>query len=235
MDVLLFAKRILGYIYHSIVDPVQTFSLAQRRLAQYLSNVNVYLHTEFEKRYQREQPGPARALSALGALGGTLGKTIWDLFSGLLNKSFPKFRCLKNEAKSESLCQLVSDTFMSVATYFPILTKAKSFLTLSQLNSFKKTLAGLDDHLLSDSPKVSQKHFTQMTRIEDTLNKSLSSSQKQALIQVGNLLGSDEAMQSRGIQRSATRLLRGAGFNSREIRQIMDDMQSPPPAPSTAI
>ena len=238
MDVLMFAKKILSWIYHSIVDPVQTFSLAQRQLAKHLSNVNLYLHNEFEKRYQREKPGPARALSALAALGGTLGQTIWDLFFGLLDKGFPKFRCLKKEAKSESICQLVSDTFMSVATWFPILTKAKNFLTVKQFQAFQKTLARLNDSLLSDSPRVSQKHFTRLARIEDTLDKPLLSSQKQALTKVSSLLSDTEALNSRGIQQSATRILKSAGFNAREIRQIMEDIQSPPkslPSPPTAI
>ncbi len=220
-EVLWFAGKALGWIWRFMTGNKVQAKKTREKATEYIQNVKLYLHAEYEKRHDREKEGPARAISAIKALGGTIGHTLLNMFKGLLTSRFKKFKCLNNLGKSSSLCHFITDTFMTTATFVPVLAAGNQvILNLKSASQMDKALASLNENLKT-SPTISEQNFTRLAQVENRLNKPLTQKKKLALVQVDTLLEEATDNVSRGRSHSASRILKKAGFTKREIREIL--------------
>ena len=157
------------------------------KLTEYVNNVKLYLHTEFEKRYDRNKTGVGRAVSAIKAVGGTIGNMFFKSVFNMVFGGLKKMPCLNSRGKSESFCEFVSNAFMMSTNYISILAQGEHFLTVKQISTLDEIFDKVNTSLQKQN-NISAQNFKQLTTAEDTLNKPLSKTQKQEIVYLSNTI-----------------------------------------------
>ena len=205
--VLEFTWNFMKSVWNNITGTEKSTSV-RSKLSEYINNIRLYLHIEFEKRYDRTRKGFGRALSAIRAVGGTIGQMTFGTVFNALSSGIKRFRCSNRKAKVESFCEFVSDAFMMSTNYISVLSHGEKILTAKQIVDLHGMFDKVNQSLQAQN-NISTEHFKTIESAEHALNRYLSKPQKKALTQVTRL--------RRG---TATRRLRREGFSRREIATL---------------
>jgi len=161
------------------------------KLGEYVNNVKLYLHTEFEKRYDKNKKKVGRAVSAIKAVGGTVGHMIFGTVINLITSKFKKAKCLNRKGKSESVCEFISRTFMMSINYIDLLAHENKFFTAKQAVELHNVFTKISDTLVAKT-NVSEKHFKKLEIVEETLERPLTKEQKQEVVRLSSPHNTDD-------------------------------------------
>ncbi len=220
-----FIWEIMKWVWDNATDSEKRTETVEQA-SEYLNIVKLYLHTEFEKAYDNTS-SPFRTVKALKSMGGSLANLILKSLTNLVSQKYQELGCLNFEAKSQVVCQFVSDIFAPPAAAIALIKFGpkviKSFPNLKE--AFSKL----------NGKHLKRPDLTEMGRIlesEKILKRSIPPDQRNAIMKAHEVgrgakgkNGSPARIGNYTISqlRKKAKLLKKAGFNQSEIRQLMEN------------
>jgi len=106
-----FIWKALKWTFEKSTHPIQTYQEA----SEMMDFVKLYVATEFDKAYDREKikdDSFGLDMRATMALGTQIMQDVLNPILKYLEKEYDQFACLNHKARTEAICNMVSDVFM---------------------------------------------------------------------------------------------------------------------------
>ena len=216
---LRFMWEIMRWAWKNATSSEQRSKTAQQ-VNEYSNSIKLYLNTEYEKAYDKTSP-PFRSVKALKSMAGSLADLVIRTITDLLSQKYQEMGCLNTEAKSEMLCQFLGEIFIPPVAAISLIKYGPK--AIKQFPNLKNAFAKNKTLFPNNSRRIAEAEYI--------LNRTIPDHQRKAIIKAHNVgkgqKGVDGSFAKIGNYtpaqlRQKAKLLKKAGLNSDEIRQLME-------------
>ena len=193
---------------------------------EYADAIKLYLHTEYEKAYERSSP-PLRNLEAVRLMGGKIALLIFDRIKELIAQEYQLLGCLNFEAQSNTICTLIGELVVPPAALLSLIKYGAK--AAKQFPSVERALSNLKNSVRKIVP---QNNSRRIAEAEKAIDHDLTPNERQALIKAHEFgngakgengkpahLGNYTVSQLKG----KAKILKNAGFTQDQIRKLMEN------------